>query len=104
MSHKAAEQNYPTHDRELLAIIQALRMWRRYLLGQPFTILTDHHPLQHLQNQSILSRRQARWVLAMQEYEFDFKYVQGKSNMVLPTHFLARKMKRFNPWESIQNL
>jgi RNase H-like domain found in reverse transcriptase len=67
MSHKlnAAEQNYPTHDRELLAIVQALKLWRPYLLGHRFTVLTDHNPLRHLQTQSILSRRQARWILAM---------------------------------------
>jgi RNase H-like domain found in reverse transcriptase len=82
MSHKlnAAEQNYPTHDRELLAKVQALKLWRPYLLGHHFTVLTDHNPLRQLQTQSILSRRQARWVLAMQEFDFEFKYVRGKAN------------------------
>jgi RNase H-like domain found in reverse transcriptase len=80
MSHKlnAAEQNYPTHERELLAIVQALKLWRPYLLGHRFTVLTDHNPLRYLQTQSILSRRQVRWVLAMQEFDFEFKYVQEK--------------------------
>jgi RNase H-like domain found in reverse transcriptase len=34
-SHKlnAAEQNFPTHDRKLLAIVQALKLWRTHLLG-----------------------------------------------------------------------
>jgi RNase H-like domain found in reverse transcriptase len=56
----AAEQNCPTHDREYLAKVQALNLWRTYLLGQRFTVLTDHNPLRHLQSQSILSRRQTR--------------------------------------------
>jgi hypothetical protein len=57
MSHKpiAAEQTYPTPDRELLAIVQALKLWRPYLLGHDFTVLTDHNPLRHLQTESILS-------------------------------------------------
>jgi hypothetical protein len=27
------EQNYPTHDLELAAVIHALKIWRHYLLG-----------------------------------------------------------------------
>jgi RNase H-like domain found in reverse transcriptase/Reverse transcriptase (RNA-dependent DNA polymerase) len=59
----AAEQNYPTHVREFLAIVQALTLWPPYLLSHHFMVLTDHNPLPHFQSQSILSRRQARHVL-----------------------------------------
>jgi hypothetical protein len=44
----SAEQNYPTHDRELL---YAVREWRPYLHGARFRILCDHHPLQYLETQ-----------------------------------------------------
>ena len=53
----AAEQNYPTHERELLAVIHALRTWRHYLLGKKFTIVSEHHSLKYLQTQPQLSRR-----------------------------------------------
>ena len=39
------ELNYPTHDLELLAVVHALKLWRHYLLGKPFTIKTDHKSL-----------------------------------------------------------
>ena len=39
------EQGYPTHEREHLAKIYALRIWRPYLHGSSFVINTDHHPL-----------------------------------------------------------
>jgi RNase H-like domain found in reverse transcriptase len=104
MSHKlnAAEQNYPTHDRELLAIVQALKLWRTYVLGHHLTVLTDNNPLRHLQPQSILSWRQARWVLAMQEFDFEFKYVQGKANVAADA--ISRKeTKQIQPtWESLR--
>ena len=29
----SAEQNYPTHEREFLALLHALRQWRHYVLG-----------------------------------------------------------------------
>ena len=38
-----AEKNYAAHEKELLAIIFALRSWRIYLHGDKFDIFTDHH-------------------------------------------------------------
>jgi hypothetical protein len=42
------EENYATHDLELLVIIYALRVWRHYLIGQKFELRTDHSGLQHI--------------------------------------------------------
>ena len=47
-----AEMNYPTHERELLTILCALKEWRHYLFGSHFTVLTDHRPLQYLKSQA----------------------------------------------------
>ncbi|KAF8758925.1 hypothetical protein RHS01_02686 [Rhizoctonia solani] len=42
-SFKGAEQNYDTHDKELLAIIRSLEYWRIFLEGtvHPITVFTD---------------------------------------------------------------
>jgi hypothetical protein len=82
MSHRMApaEMNYPTHEQELLAIMLALTVWRHYLLGHRFTIVTDHHPLTYLSTQPNLSRRQVRWMERLAEYDFDIVYAAGKSN------------------------
>lgn len=40
MTFKGAELNYPVHEKELLAIICALKKWRVDLLGCPFFIYT----------------------------------------------------------------
>ena len=53
----AIEMNYPTHERELLVVIHALRVWRHYLLGKQFKIATDHHSLKYLMTQPDLSKR-----------------------------------------------
>jgi hypothetical protein len=34
--------NYVIHDIELAAIVHALKMWRHYLLGRKFVLMTDH--------------------------------------------------------------
>ena len=76
------EQNYPKHERELLAVIHALRTWRHYLLGRKFIIVSNHHSLKFLQTQPQLSRRQARWLEFLAEFDFEIVHRPGKSNVV----------------------
>ena len=57
---KKHEQNYPTHDFELAAVVFALRIWRHYLYGVPCWIFTDHKSLQYLFTQKELNMRQVR--------------------------------------------
>ena len=78
----AAEMNYPTHERELLSVVHALRQWRHYLLGKHFKIVTDHHSLKYLMTQPNLSKRQARWVEQLSEFDFEVVHRPGKSNVV----------------------
>ena len=56
MTFKGAELNYPVHEKELLAIIRALKKWQVDLLGSPFFIYTDHKTLQNFNTQKDLSR------------------------------------------------
>jgi hypothetical protein len=81
-----AERNYHTTDRELLAVKHALEIWRCYLEGVPFTVVTDHNSLIHLQTQPSLSRRQARWLEFFQGFDFDWQYRPGKRTPPIPYH------------------
>ena len=38
----SAELNYPVHEKELLAMIHSLKVWRHYLLEIKFKIETNH--------------------------------------------------------------
>ena len=75
-------RRYSTYDKEMFAILEALRVWRPYLAGKPFTIVTDHAPLQYLQSQATLSPRQARWLDRLSEYQFTIVYKPGRLNTV----------------------
>lgn len=55
---KPAEKNYPTHDKEMLAIVDCLKKFEPQLTGIKFDILTDHAPLTHWKTQKDLSARQ----------------------------------------------
>jgi hypothetical protein len=80
-SFKWAELNYPVHEKELLAIVWALEKWRVDLIGVPFTVLTDHRTLECFQTQKHLSRRQARWMEFLQQYDFNIVYLRGEENV-----------------------
>jgi hypothetical protein len=80
-----AERNYPTHEKELLAIVNALKVWRAYLDGRPFTVITDHAPLKYLHSQKQLSQRQARWLETLQSFDFKIEYRPGRNNIVADT-------------------
>ena len=59
---KQHERNYATHDLELAAIVHALKMWRHYLIGRKFFLMSDNVSLKYLFDQQNLNARQARWL------------------------------------------
>ena len=77
-----ADENYPVHEKEMLVIIHALKIWRVYLEGQKFRVNTDYKSLTYWQTQPIMSRRQARWSELLAEYDFDIEYQPDKTNVV----------------------
>ena len=77
---KDAELNYPVHEKELLAIIRAVKKWKYDLIGTPFFVYTDHKTLLNFLTQKELSRRQARWMETLSSYECKFLYVKGQDN------------------------
>ena len=77
-----AEQNYTAHERELFAVVETLRVWRVYFHGQRFTVKTEQYPLKYLETQPQLSKRQARWLERVVEFDFKIIPIKGKSNAV----------------------
>lgn len=77
-----AEMNYPVHEQELLAIVNALSTWRHYLGGRPFTVWTDHQSLQYIKSSTVESGRQLRWAARLAEFDFTIKYAPGEKNQV----------------------
>ncbi|THG92770.1 hypothetical protein EW026_g8249 [Hermanssonia centrifuga] len=84
-----AELNYPVHEKELLAIVRAMRKWRVDLLGVPFVVFSDHRTLENFTEQKHLSRRQARWQEFMSQYDYTITYIAGIDNA--PADAMSRK-------------
>jgi hypothetical protein len=79
---KEHERNYVTHDLELAAVIHALKMWRHYIMGRKFLLLTDNSGVKYLFNQPDLNARQARWLAFLSEFDFEVRHINGKENKV----------------------
>jgi hypothetical protein len=88
------EENYATHDLELLAIVYALKVLRHYLVGRKFELRTDHCGLQHIFTQSDLNARQRRWSELLSEYDFEITYIKGTVNRVADA--LSRRPRIFS--------
>ena len=68
----------------MLAIIQAVKKWRKYFEGSKTRakIIIDHKNLTYFQEAKITNRRQARWALEIQEVPYHITYRKKEANVV----------------------
>ena len=79
-----AESKYSAFDRELLAAHAAIRHFRYFVEGRPFTLFTDHKPLVSalFKSSEPQSARQCRHFSSICEFTSDVQHVAGKANLV----------------------
>ncbi|KAK2968139.1 hypothetical protein RJ640_007528 [Escallonia rubra] len=77
-----AKRRYTTHEKELLAVVHCLRVWRHYLLGSRFIVRTDNTAVSHFLSQSKLTSKQARWQELLVEFNFMLEYRACSTNNV----------------------
>ena len=83
-----AECRYSAYERELLAIVWAIGLWRPYLDSGHFIVQSDHSSLRHLPNQASTNRRVWKWISVMQSYDCSIEHIPGKTN---PADGLSRR-------------
>ncbi|XP_060783178.1 uncharacterized protein LOC132890379 [Neoarius graeffei] len=83
------EGRYRTIEKECLAIKWTVLALRYYLLGRPFTLCSDHAPLQWLHRMKDANARITRWYLALQP--FNFKVVHRPGAQMVMADFLSRR-------------
>ena len=76
----AAEQNYTAQDRETLAVVYSLQCWRHYLF-KSFEVFTDNMGVTSLMSKAKLSKREARWVEFLADFDFSVHHKPGKENV-----------------------
>ncbi|KAG7359911.1 integrase core domain containing protein [Nitzschia inconspicua] len=80
-----AQSRYPIPDKEALAIVEVLTVFRSMLLGAQLHIKTDH---MNLTRDDIKSQRLLNWRLLIEEYAPTITYVSGEENV--GADFLSR--------------
>jgi len=77
-----AEINYEIHDKELLAVVDTFKHWRRYCEGaeHQVQVFSDHQNLEYFTTTKVLNRRQARWAQELAVIDFKIYYRPGTQN------------------------
>jgi hypothetical protein len=75
------------YEKEMLAIMQALDLWRSYLLGKHFQIKIDHQSLNYFLEQRPSYPEQPKWVTKLFGYDYEIIYNKGKENVVVDILF-----------------
>ena len=77
-----AEINYDTADKELLAIVDCFKRWRRYLEGakHQVQVISDHQNLKLFKTTKVLNRRQARSAQELAGYDIKIFFLPGRQN------------------------
>ena len=82
-----AELRRNVYEKEMLAVLHALKAWRCYVEGRSIELVTDHESLKWLLTQKELDRQQAKWVHTLSQFDIDIVYRPGRIN---PADALSR--------------
>nr|GFA50920.1 hypothetical protein [Tanacetum cinerariifolium] len=91
-----AESNYPTTEKEMLAVVYAFKKFQSYLIMNKSIVHTDHFALMYLFAKKDAKARLLWWVLLL--HDFDFKILDTKGAENLAADHLSRLE---NPYENV---
>lgn len=75
------QQVFSVYDKELLAILLAIKQWYYYLISGHFILKTDQKSLKHLFEQKITTPLQHSWMVKLMHYDFEIQYKKGVDNV-----------------------
>ena len=76
----ARHQALSVYEKEMLAILMAVKKWSSYLVGRHFKIKTDHQSLKFLLDQKTCTPAQQQWVIKMMGFDYEVVYRKGNTN------------------------
>ncbi|KAL4342538.1 hypothetical protein GQ457_08G013440 [Hibiscus cannabinus] len=75
-------QALSVYEKEMLAVLMAVKKWSSYLIGRHFKIRTDHKSLRFLAENQAVTHSQQKWVMKMMGYDYEVCYKKGINNVV----------------------
>lgn len=88
MKLSPTQTRWSTIEREAFAVIWALKKFRSWIFLSKIVVFSDHNPLLYLTESAPKSAKLARWALALQDFNIDFRYRAGRKNVA--ADFLSR--------------
>ena len=87
MSHAlgVTKKSWLTHKKEMLAIVEAICVWRPYLLGRKFFIQTHQRNFKYFLEQRLATLEQQKWVAKLLGYDYEITYRPGCDNSAMDT-------------------
>ncbi len=97
-----SQQRYRTTNKELLVVVTAVELFKYYLTGRHFTVVTDHASLTWLQNFKELEGVVARWITWLRPFDFKIVHRPGKRNShVMGCHVVTHGCVSMIPARSV---
>ena len=83
----AAELNYNTHNKELLAIFEAFKIWQHYLegLAYPIDVVIYHKNLEYFSTTKVLTQRHTQWSECFSQFNLVIRFCPGHLSTKLDT-------------------
>ncbi|GBG61704.1 hypothetical protein CBR_g23219 [Chara braunii] len=82
-----------TYEKELYALVCALKHYKHFLMGRHFKIFSDHSTLEWMKSQGELNDKLARYIQFIDMFDFELKHKKGCYNKVADA--LSRKPDSF---------
>jgi hypothetical protein len=91
----AAERNYDTLDREMLAVVYALEQWYSLIETCPgIKVMTDYKNLTGILKETPLNRRRNRWILFTGRFKIVWEHLPGHKNILADGLFRRHDYKK----------
>ncbi|TPX52255.1 hypothetical protein CcCBS67573_g09911, partial [Chytriomyces confervae] len=95
---KPEETRYHPYMGEILALVECLKHYRQYLVGNKVLAFTDHQSLRHILTQPKLRPVHHRWLADLLAYDFQIQWTPGEWNTIAD----ALSRRRFATDASVQ--
>ena len=75
-----------------MAVVYAFNKFRAYLMGKKVIVYSDHAALKYLLSKKDAKLRLLRWILMLQEFDWEVRDKKGSENLVVD--HLSRLIKK----------
>lgn len=73
-----AKLAWSMYEKEIQAILEAIKLWRPYLLGRKFKICIDQWSLRYLLEQHLTTLEQQKWIAKLLRFDYEIIYKPGR--------------------------